>query len=150
MPHPAHLQACDTSLVLVSRAPREKLEQYRSRMGWTTPIPWYSSYESDFNFDFGATTDKGEKHGVSVFIRDGNDIYRTYYTGARGVEYLGSLWAYLDLTPLVDKKTGKILRKDGRRLSRIYGIAATTSTMFEIPHAHITSAGCRTVTAHNS
>lgn len=99
MTHPAHLHARDTSLVLVSRAPRGKLTQYRSRMGWTTSIPWYSSYESDFNFDFGATTDQGEIHGVSVFIRDGNDIYRTYYTGARGVEYLGSLWTYLDLTP---------------------------------------------------
>jgi predicted dithiol-disulfide oxidoreductase (DUF899 family) len=105
MTHPAHLHARDTSLVLVSRAPREKLEQYRSRMGWTTPIPWYSSYKSDFNFDFGATTDKGERHGVSVFIRDGNDIYRTYYTGARGVEYLGSLWTYLDLTPFGRQET---------------------------------------------
>lgn len=41
MTHPAHLHARDTSLVLVSRAPREKLKQYRSRMGWTTPLPWY-------------------------------------------------------------------------------------------------------------
>lgn len=105
MTHPAHLHARDTSLVLVSRAPREKLKQYRSRMGWTTPLPWYSSYESDFNFDLGATTVKGERHGVSVFIRDGNDIYRTYYTGARGVEYLGSLWTYLDLTPFGRQET---------------------------------------------
>ena len=67
-------------------------------MGWTAPVPWYSSYESDFNVDFGATTDNGERHGASVFIRDGDDIYRTYYTGARGVEYLGTLWTYLDLT----------------------------------------------------
>ncbi|WP_339677760.1 DUF899 domain-containing protein [uncultured Zhongshania sp.] len=105
MTHPAHLHARDTSLVLVSRAPREKLEQYRSRMGWTTSLPWYSSYDSDFNFDFGATTDKGERHGVSVFIRDGNDIYRSYYSGARGVEYLGSLWTYLDLTPFGRQET---------------------------------------------
>lgn len=99
MTHPAHLHARDTSLVLVSRAPKEKLKRYSSRMGWNSPIPWYSSYESDFNVDFGATTEKGERHGVSVFIRDGTDIFRTYYTGARGVEYLGSLWTYLDLTP---------------------------------------------------
>ena len=105
MTHPAHLHARDTSLVLVSRAPRGKLDRYKSRMGWTAPIPWYSSYESDFNVDFGATTDKGERHGVSVFIREGNDIYRTYYTGARGVEYLGSLWTYLDLTPLGRQET---------------------------------------------
>ncbi|VVT30455.1 conserved hypothetical protein [Marinobacter salarius] len=105
MTHPAHLHARDTSLVMVSRAPREKLVQYRSRMGWTAPVPWYSSYESDFNVDFGATTDNGERHGASVFIRDGDDIYRTYYTGARGVEYLGTLWTYLDLTPFGRQET---------------------------------------------
>lgn len=99
MTHPAHLHARDTSLVMVSRAPLEKLKRYRLRMGWTVPIPWHSSYESDFNVDFGVSTDDGERHGASVFIRDGNDIYRTYFTGSRGVEYLGSLWTYLDLTP---------------------------------------------------
>ncbi|MDC0661640.1 DUF899 domain-containing protein [Marinobacter sp. SS21] len=99
MSHPAHLHARDTSLVMVSRAPLEKLQQYRARMGWNYPIPWYSPYGSDFNYDFGATTRQGEQHGASVFLRDGDDIYRTYYTGARGVEYLGSHWSYLDLTP---------------------------------------------------
>ncbi|MBP58290.1 MULTISPECIES: DUF899 domain-containing protein [Idiomarina] len=103
MTHPAHLHARDTSLVMVSRAPVEKLNHYKSRMGWT--IPWYSSLESDFNYDFGATTDNGERHGASVFLRDGNDIYRTYFTGARGVEYLGSHWTYLDLTPLGRQET---------------------------------------------
>lgn len=97
MSHPAHLHARDTSLVLVSRAPLEKLERYKRRMGWN--LPWYSSFGSDFNFDFGVTTDEGEQHGASALIRDGNDIYRTYFTGARGVEYLGSHWTYLDLTP---------------------------------------------------
>ena len=47
----AHLHARDTSFVLISRAPVEKLEHYRKRMGWT--IPWYSSFDSDFNVDFG-------------------------------------------------------------------------------------------------
>lgn len=97
MTHPAHLRARDTSLVMVSRAPIDKLERYRKRMGWI--VPWYSSFESDFNVDFGATTDRGEVHGASVFLRDDKDIYRTYYTGARGVEYLGTQWSYLDLTP---------------------------------------------------
>lgn len=97
MTHPAHLHARDTSLVMVSRAPLEKINQYKTRMGWT--IPWYSSFESDFNYDFGVTTADGERHGASVFLRDGNDIYRTYFTGARGAEYLGSFWTYLDLTP---------------------------------------------------
>ncbi|SNS36048.1 DUF899 domain-containing protein [Pseudomonas segetis] len=99
MTHPAHLLARDTSLVMVSRAPLEKLEKYRTRMGWSDAIPWYSSYRSEFNYDFGATTQAGEKHGASVFIRDGDTVYRTYYTGARGVEYLGTHWSYLDLTP---------------------------------------------------
>ncbi|MFL1407383.1 DUF899 domain-containing protein [Marinobacter sp. M1N3S26] len=103
MTHPAHLHARDTSLVMVSRAPLEKLQQYRSRMGWT--IPWYSSYESDFNHDFGVTTADGERHGASVFLRDGNDIYRTYFTGARGIEHLGSHWTYLDLTPYGRQET---------------------------------------------
>lgn len=98
MPHLAHLQARDTSLVLISIGPLEKLEGYKQRMGWD--LPWYSSLGSSFNADFGVTTEKGEKHGVSVLLRDGGDIYRTYFTGARGVEQLGSHWSYLDLTPL--------------------------------------------------
>ncbi|ARU87314.1 DUF899 domain-containing protein [Pseudomonas sp. M30-35] len=105
MTHPAHLHARDTSLVMVSRAPLAKLDQYKARMGWSDAIPWYSSYASEFNYDFDATTKDGEKHGASVFIRDGDDIYRTYYTGARGVEYLGTLWSYLDLTPYGRQET---------------------------------------------
>jgi predicted dithiol-disulfide oxidoreductase (DUF899 family) len=97
MSHPAHLHARDTSLVLISRAPLEKLLAFREQMGWG--FPWYSSFGSDFNFDLGATTDEGEKHVASVFLRDGDDIYRTYFTDKRGVEYLGSHWTYLDLTP---------------------------------------------------
>lgn len=99
MSHPAHLHARDTTLVMISRAPLEKLLAYQKRMSWNTDIPWYSSLDSDFNIDFGATTASGEQHGASVFLRAGDKIYRTYYTGARGVEYLGSHWSYLDLTP---------------------------------------------------
>ncbi len=97
MSHPAHLNARDTSIVLVSRAPLEKLVAYKQRMGWN--LPWYSSFGSDFNYDFNATNDEGENHVVSVFLRDGNNIFRTYYTDQRGVEHLGSHWTYLDLTP---------------------------------------------------
>jgi predicted dithiol-disulfide oxidoreductase (DUF899 family) len=104
--HLAHLHARDTSFALVSRAPIEKLEAYRKRMGWT--IPWYSSFESDFNVDFGVGPETpeegvyqdGESFGLSVFLRDGEDIYRTYFTTARGAEALGSVWTFLDLTPL--------------------------------------------------
>ena len=67
-------------------------------MGWT--IPWVSSSGSDFNVDFGLTTDSGEGFGLSVFLRDGDSVFRTYFTTGRGVEALGSNWTFLDLTPL--------------------------------------------------
>src|ERR1051325_12247566 len=90
--HLAHLHARDTSFALVSRAPIAKVEGYRKRMGWT--IPWHSSFESDFNVDFGVGPESpqesvyqdGESFGLSVFIRDGDDVYRTYFTTQRGVE----------------------------------------------------------------
>jgi len=104
--HLAHLHARGTSFALVSRAPIEKLEAYRKRMGWT--IPWYSSFKGDFNIDFGVGPETpqegvyqdGESFGLSVFLRDGEDTYRTYFTTARGAEALGSVWTFLDLTPL--------------------------------------------------
>lgn len=96
--HLSHLNARDTSLVLVSRAPYAKLEAYRQRMGWS--MTWYSSFGGDFNIDFGVTVDEEEKSGVSVFLRDGNDVYHTYFTSGRGDEMLGTVWSYLDLTPL--------------------------------------------------
>ena len=104
--HLAHLHARDTSFALVSRAPIAKIEPYRERMGWT--IPWYSSFETDFSVDFGVGPETpqedvyqdGESFGLSAFIRDGGDVFRTYFTTQRGVEALGSLWTFLDLTPL--------------------------------------------------
>jgi predicted dithiol-disulfide oxidoreductase (DUF899 family) len=100
--HLAHFHARDTSFALVSRAPfEEKLEPYRKRMGWE--IAWYSLTDTsggDFNADLGLTHDGGDGFGLSVFIRDGDGIYRTYFTDGRGVEALGSVWSFLDLTPL--------------------------------------------------
>ena len=101
--HLAHLHARDTSFVLVSRAPLASIEGYRERMGWT--IPWFSSAGGDFNADFGLTTDAGETFGLSVFLRDGDDVFRTYFTSRRGVEALGSIWTFLDLTPLGRQET---------------------------------------------
>jgi predicted dithiol-disulfide oxidoreductase (DUF899 family) len=106
MGHPAHLHARDTSLAVVSRAPVDKIEAYRKRMGWT--VPWYSSFGTDFNVDFGVSPEQpllneyqdGESFGLSVFLRDGDTVYRTYFTSGRGVEGLGSNWSFLDLTPL--------------------------------------------------
>lgn len=97
--HLAHLNARDVSFALVSIAPLTKIEAYRKRMGWS--IPWVSSAASDFNRDFGMTTYEGERHGLSVFLRDDEGgVYRTYFTAGRGVEALGSVWTFLDLTPL--------------------------------------------------
>ena len=103
MGHAAHLHARDTSRALISRAPLEKLNAFKKRMGWT--IPWYSSYASDFNYDFGRTVGESERFGISVFIQDGEDIYQSYFTSQRGVEYLGSNWSYLDLTPFGRQET---------------------------------------------
>jgi predicted dithiol-disulfide oxidoreductase (DUF899 family) len=91
--HLAHFHARDTSFCLVSGAPLAKLDQYKRRMEWT--IPWVSSAPSDFNADFGVET----TFGLSVFLRDGDRVYRTYFTAGRGVEALGSVWTFLDLTP---------------------------------------------------
>ena len=95
--HLAHLHARDTSFALVSLAPLSRIQPYQKRMGWT--IPWYSSSENHFNDDFGVTTPKGETFGLSVFFRDRDNVYRTYFTNGRGVEALGSVWTLLDLTP---------------------------------------------------
>jgi predicted dithiol-disulfide oxidoreductase (DUF899 family) len=103
MGHPAHLHARDVSRVLVSRAPLPALQTYAQRMGWR--IPWYSSHGSDFNADFGVSTPDGETFGLSVFLRDGDDVFHTYFTDGRGAEHLGSNWTYLDLTPYGRQET---------------------------------------------
>lgn len=63
-------------------------------------VPWYSSFHSDFNRDFHGTTERGEEHGISVFIREGEDIYFTYSTFNRGPESLLTTFNWLDFTPL--------------------------------------------------
>jgi predicted dithiol-disulfide oxidoreductase (DUF899 family) len=109
--HLAHLHARDTSFVAVSRAPIALIEAYRKRMGWT--VPWYSSFGTDFNPDFGVGPaapqpteyQDGENFGMSVFLRDGGDVLRTYFTSRRGVETLGPVWTLLDLTPFGRQET---------------------------------------------
>jgi predicted dithiol-disulfide oxidoreductase (DUF899 family) len=104
--HLAHMHTRDVSFALASRAPIAKIEAYRKRMGWT--IPWYSWFGGDFGVDFGTSPETprvgayqdGEGFGLSVFIREGDDVFRTYFTRSRGVEALGSVWTFLDLTPL--------------------------------------------------
>jgi uncharacterized protein (TIGR02246 family) len=121
--HLAHLHARRTTLALVSRAPLKKIEAYRKRMGWT--VPWYSSFGSDFNYDFHVTLDemvapveynytdkaalleKGESyftdggsHGLSVFLREGDNVFHTYSAYARGTDLLVGTYNYLDMTAL--------------------------------------------------
>jgi len=91
--HVAHLNARDTTLVHVSRAPQADIERYRARMGWE--IPWYTITD-DFDKDF----DVDEWHGTNAFLRDGEQITRTYFVDKRGDEALGSAWSYLDITAL--------------------------------------------------
>jgi predicted dithiol-disulfide oxidoreductase (DUF899 family) len=91
------LRERDTGFALISRAPLANIEAYKARKGWTEP--WFSSAGSDFNRDFGVTTDEGETFGLSVFLREGTRIFRTYFTAGRGVEMLGTSRSFLDLTP---------------------------------------------------
>jgi predicted dithiol-disulfide oxidoreductase (DUF899 family) len=113
----AHLRSRDTAFVLVSRGPLDKLEKHRLAKGWT--VPWYSSYGSDFNYDFQATVDRErnqlvynyreepdmlgdddstEVPGFSCFLRDGEQVFHTYSTWARGSDIIGSSYSLLDLT----------------------------------------------------
>jgi predicted dithiol-disulfide oxidoreductase (DUF899 family) len=96
--HLAHLHARDTTLIAVSRAPLAKLETFKARMGWN--LSWFSSYGSDFNYDFQATNADGEVSGSSVFLRIDEDIFHTYSTFNRGHDILLGVYNYLDLTPL--------------------------------------------------
>jgi predicted dithiol-disulfide oxidoreductase (DUF899 family) len=91
--HLAHLNARDTTLAYVSRAPQPDIERLKARMGWE--MPWYTmtdGFDADFDVD--------EWHGTNAFIRDGDRVFRTYFVNARGDEIMGNTWTYLDLTAL--------------------------------------------------
>jgi predicted dithiol-disulfide oxidoreductase (DUF899 family) len=124
-----HLHARDLTLLLVSRAPLEKLEAYKHRMGWT--IPWVSSANTDFNFDFGAsfTEDELSESGLSLeelppiarqnaaacgtdlleyiseapvvnaFALEDGAVHHTYATTWRGVEFMMGYYPILDRAP---------------------------------------------------
>ncbi len=92
--HLAHLHARDTSFAAVSLSEYPDLAALRERMGWQ--VPFYSCLGNTFADECGTA----EGFGLSVFLRDGDRVFRTYFTTARGVEALGSAWTFLDLTPL--------------------------------------------------
>jgi predicted dithiol-disulfide oxidoreductase (DUF899 family) len=124
-----HLHARDVTLLLVSRAPLERLKAYKRRMGWS--IPWVSSANSDFNFDFGTSFTEeqmrenmppeselppiasqnaaatgtnvieyiAEMFGASAFTLQDGAVYQTYWTTGRGVEFLMGYYPILDRTP---------------------------------------------------
>ncbi|HET9337133.1 MAG TPA: DUF899 domain-containing protein [Sphingomicrobium sp.] len=92
--HPAHLNARDTSLAFISRAPQVDIAGLKKRMGWEH-IRWFTVTD-DFDQDFGVD----EWHGTNAFIRDGEKIYRTYFIDNRGDEQMGGTWNYLDITAL--------------------------------------------------
>ncbi|MDO8213601.1 DUF899 domain-containing protein [Conexibacter sp. CPCC 206217] len=122
----AHLHTRDTTMAYVSRAPLARIEDYKRRKGWT--FPWYSSYGSDFNYDFHVTIDESkapleynyrdraaweqldtdfpfgdqpmEMPGSSYFLRDGERVFHTYSSYARGAEQTGGSYYFLDLTAL--------------------------------------------------
>ena len=91
--HLAHLNARDTTLAFVSRAPQPDIARWRARMGWE--IPWYTITD-DFDRDFGVD----DWHGTNAFLRDGDRVFRTYFIDRRGDEAMGSTWSYLDITAL--------------------------------------------------
>ncbi len=93
IPHLAHLHQRDTSLVFVSKAPLAEISAFKQRMEWT--FPWYSSTDN-FNADF----DVNDGFGVNVFYQSEDSIYRTYFSTMRAVETMGTIWTFLDLTPL--------------------------------------------------
>ncbi|QIS19587.1 DUF899 domain-containing protein [Nocardia terpenica] len=120
-----HLAELDTAFAAVSRAPYPKVRALRDAKGWR--FPWYSSYGSDFNYDFHVTLDpavqpanynfrdadelaatgfewmldfSGEQPGISCFLRDGDEAFHTYSTFGRGVEVMMPGLRLLDLTAL--------------------------------------------------
>ncbi|KAK0616850.1 hypothetical protein B0T14DRAFT_556246 [Immersiella caudata] len=123
IPDLRHLRSRNTNLVVISRAPFEKLEGWKNKIGWT--FPWYSSHDSDFNYDFHVTMNQavrpveynfasaaeleakglkwnlnGEQPGLSVFFRKDGVVYHSYSTYARGSETLLGTYMLLDMTPL--------------------------------------------------
>jgi predicted dithiol-disulfide oxidoreductase (DUF899 family) len=114
-----NLRSRETNFVLTSRAPYAKIAAAKAERGWD--VPWYSSFGSSFNDDYEVTVDPAaprynyrdepeiaeatELPGFSCFLRDGDSVYHTYSTYARGTEYIGNAYTLLDLTALGRQET---------------------------------------------
>jgi predicted dithiol-disulfide oxidoreductase (DUF899 family) len=109
--HLAHLNARDTTLVYVSRAPQTDIARLKARMGWA--MPWYTITDS-FDGDFGVD----EWHGHNAFIRDGARVFRTYFINSRGDEAMGTTWSYLDMTATATSPTPRPTRSGWRCRTR--------------------------------
>ena len=91
-----HLHARGVTFAFVSAALRNLFEAYRKRLDWK--VPWFSCTE-EFNRTCGISKESGHSFGLSVFYRDGENVYRTHFVGHRGVEAFGTVWSFLDITP---------------------------------------------------
>jgi len=91
--HVAHLNERDTTLAFASRASQADIQRLKARMDWK--IPWYTITD-DFDSDFGVN----EWHGTNAFIREDQEVFRTYLINSRGDEAMGGTWSYLDITAL--------------------------------------------------
>jgi predicted dithiol-disulfide oxidoreductase (DUF899 family) len=99
VPELTHLHARDTTLALLSTAPQPQLQAFRQRMGWR--MPWYTPVGTAFQ----EARETTESFKLDVYLRDDDRVFLTYETRARGVEALGSVWTFLDLTPLGRQET---------------------------------------------
>jgi predicted dithiol-disulfide oxidoreductase (DUF899 family) len=102
VPNLAHLNARDTTLVYVSRGSQEDISRIKARMGWE--MPWYTIVaegHAAFDVDFGVD----EWHGTNAFIRDGSDVFLTYFINNRGDEVFVNTWNLLDMTALGRQET---------------------------------------------
>ena len=95
IPNLGLLHARDITFAMASPAPQANLRRYAERMGWSD-VPWYTICTERFSADFGVD----EWFGLNVFLRDGDDVYRTYFLqhGAM-VQKIGSVWSMFSLTP---------------------------------------------------
>jgi predicted dithiol-disulfide oxidoreductase (DUF899 family) len=131
-----HLNAHDVTFTCVSRAPMDKIQAYKDRMGWS--FPWASSFQSDYNFDRETSNPEetvrgwlaggvppivarnaemcgteplgymSERPAMSTYAVEDGNVYLTYSTTARGLEFMMDYYAFLDRTAAATKDRPKL------------------------------------------